>query len=102
MWSPLRLVPLVGPFLLLALASNAWAGSTAVTKVGTNDRLTFTAKGGEANHVTLEQGATQLRLNDSGAQVTPPATVPVGVTCTASGANAVVCTGIEEAKLDLR
>jgi len=36
-------------------------------------------------------GKTQLRLTDATAPVTPPATLPPGVTCPADGVHVVAC-----------
>src|SRR4051812_9134513 len=92
---------LVGALLVLGLASTAQAGTLTVSTTGATDRLVYTAAPGESNHVTLEQGATQVRVTDATAAVTKPATVPAGVTCVSDGANVVACTGIEAGKLSL-
>src|SRR4051794_7436914 len=96
------LAALAAAFALLCLAQGAHAATLTVARAGAVDTLNEAASPGEANQVTVEQGATQVRLTDATAPVAPPATLPAGVACAADGPHTVTCSGIEAARLDLR
>src|SRR3954447_11661250 len=72
--------------LLAPAAAQAAPGGASVDKHG---RLTFTAKPGAANHLTLSAGGSTVVLTESG----PGASIARGKHCTGGGAS-VTCRGV--------